>query len=112
VQVLSDPSSTVGAHACAAHAALSKGAARYLRFKYMARDGSASPSTIHLTSGLGGLFRAAFHRARAAIDDRGSALFTTRLLAPVVDFARVDEGAAGFRRGDARSDDAFLKTDE
>jgi rod shape-determining protein MreC len=95
VQVLTDPSSTVGAHALRTRTpGIVEGEPRgTIRFKYMARDGAGiAVDDVIVTSGLGGLFPRGIPIGRVrAIDDRGSALFHYALLAPVVDFARVDE---------------------
>ena len=95
VQVLTDPSSTVGAHSVRARTpGIVEGEPRgTLRFKYMARDGAGlAVDDVIVTSGLGGVFPRGVPIGRVrAIDDRGSALFHYALLAPVVDFARVDE---------------------
>ena len=95
VQVLTDPSSTVGAHAVRTRTpGIVEGESRgTIRFKYMARDGAGlAVDDVIVTSGLGGVFPRAVPIGRVrAIDDRGSALFHYALLAPVVDFARVDE---------------------
>ncbi len=116
VQVLTDPSSTVGAHALRTRTpGIVEGEPRgTLRFKYMARDGAGiAVDDVIVTSGLGGLFPRGIPIGRVrAIDDRGSALFHYALLAPVVDFARVDEVL--LVSGEAMPDltTAFLKTDE
>jgi rod shape-determining protein MreC len=95
VQVLTDPSSTVGAHALRTRTSgIVEGEPRgTLRFKYMARDGAGiAVDDVIVTSGLGGLFPRGVPIGRVrAIDDRGSALFHYAQLAPAVDFARVDE---------------------
>lgn len=95
VQVLTDPSSTVGAHALRTRMpGIVEGEPRgTIRFKYMARDGAGiAVNDVIVTSGLGGLFPRGVPIGRVrAIDDRGSALFHYALVAPVVDFARVDE---------------------
>jgi rod shape-determining protein MreC len=95
VQVLTDPTSTVGAHAVRTRTpGIVEGEPRgTLRFKYMARDGAdIAVNDVIVTSGLGGLFPRGIPIGRVrAIDDRGSALFHYALLVPVVDFARVDE---------------------
>lgn len=95
VQVLTDPSSTVGAHALRTRTpGIVEGEPRgTIRFKYMARDGAGlAIDDVVVTSGLGGVFPRGVPIGRVrAIDDRGSALFHYALLAPVVDFARVDE---------------------
>jgi rod shape-determining protein MreC len=59
----------------------------------MARDGAGiAVDDVIVTSGLGGVFPRGVPIGRVrAIDDRGSALFHYALLAPAVDFARVDE---------------------
>jgi len=95
VQVLTDPSSTVGAHALRTRTpGIVEGDPRgTIRFKYMARDGAGmAVGDVIVTSGLGGVFPRGVPIGRVrAIDDRGSALFHYALIAPVVDFARVDE---------------------
>ena len=95
VQVLTDPSSTVGAHAVRTRTpGIVEGETRgTIRFKYMARDGaSLAVGDVLVTSGLGGVFPRGVPIGRVrAIDDRGSALFHYALLTPVVDFGRVDE---------------------
>lgn len=95
VQVLTDPSSTVGAHALRTRTpGIVEGEPRgTIRFKYMARDGAGiAVDDVIVTSGLGGVFPRGVPIGRVrAIDDRGSALFHYALLAPAVDFARVDE---------------------
>src|SRR5262245_4201675 len=95
VQVLTDPSSTVGAHSVRTRTpGIVEGESRgTIRFKYMARDGAGlAVDDVIVTSGLGGVFPRGVPIGRVrAIDDRGSALFHYALLAPIVDFARVDE---------------------
>jgi rod shape-determining protein MreC len=95
VQVLTDPASTVGAHVVRTRTpGIVEGEARgALRFKYMARDGNAiEVGDLIVTSGHGGLFPRGIPVGRVrSIDDRGSALFHFAVLAPLVDFARVDE---------------------
>lgn len=95
VQVLTDPTSTVGAHAVRTRTpGIVEGDPRgTLRFKYMARDGAGlAVEDVIVTSGHGGLFPRGIPIGRVrAIDDRGSALFHYAMLVPVVDFARLDE---------------------
>jgi rod shape-determining protein MreC len=95
VQVLTDPTSTVGAHAVRTRTqGIVEGEPRgTLRFKYMARDGSGIQiGDLVVTSGAGGLFPRGIPIGRVrAIDDRGSALFHYAQLTPAVDFARIDE---------------------
>ena len=95
VQVLTDPSSTVGAHALrTCTPGIVEGEPRgTLRFKYMARYGAGiAVDDVIVTSGLGGLFPRGIPVGRVrAIDDRGSALFHYAQLVPAVDFARIDE---------------------
>jgi rod shape-determining protein MreC len=95
VQVLTDPASTVGAHAVRTRTqGIVEGDPRgTIRFKYMARDGSdMQVGDLVVTSGQGGVFPRGIPIGRVrAIDDRGSALFHYAALQPVVDFARVDE---------------------
>ena len=95
VQVLTDPSSTVGAHVVRTRTpGIVEGEPRgTIRFKYMARDGAGlEVGDVIVTSGLGGVFPRGVPIGRVrAIDDRGSALFHYASLTPVVDFGRVDE---------------------
>jgi rod shape-determining protein MreC len=95
VQVLTDPASTVGAHAVRTRTAgIVEGEPRgTIRLKYMARDGAGiQVGDLVVTSGLGGLFPRGLPIGRVrAIDDRGSALFHYAQLTPAVDFARIDE---------------------
>jgi rod shape-determining protein MreC len=95
VQVLTDPASTVGAHAVRSRTpGVVEGEPRgTLRFKYMARDGTGlQVGDLVVTSGLGGVFPRGIPIGRVkAIEDRGAALFSYATLEPAVDFARLDE---------------------
>jgi rod shape-determining protein MreC len=95
VQVLTDPASTVGAHAVRTRTTgIVEGEPRgTLRFKYMAREGGGiQVGDLIVTSGAGGLSPRGIPVGRVrAIDDRGSALFSYAQLDPAVDFARIDE---------------------
>jgi rod shape-determining protein MreC len=95
VQVLTDPASTVGAHAVRSRTpGVVEGDPRgTLRFKYMARDGTGlQVGDLVVTSGLGGVFPRGIPVGRVkAIEDRGAALFSFAALEPAVDFARLDE---------------------
>ena len=95
IQVLTDPASTVGAHAVRARTVgIVEGEARgTMRFKYMARDGSRlAVGDLIVTSGQGGVFPRGVPIGRVrAIDDRGSALFHYAAISAAVDFARIDE---------------------
>ena len=95
IQVLTDPASTVGAHVVRTRTAgIVEGDPRgTMRLKYMAREGGGiQVGDLVVTSGAGGVFPRGIPVGRVrAIDDRGSALFHYAALAPVVDFARVDE---------------------
>ncbi len=95
IQVLTDPASTVGAHVVRTRTpGIVEGEPRgTLRFKYMARDGiSIRVGDVLVTSGQGGLFPRGIPIGRVqAIDDRGAALFHYAVLAPAVDFSKVDE---------------------
>ncbi|MBM3220551.1 MAG: rod shape-determining protein MreC [Candidatus Rokubacteria bacterium] len=95
IQVLTDPASTVGAHVVRTRTAgIVEGEPRgTMRLKYMAREGGGiQVGDLVVTSGAGGVFPRGIPIGRVrAIDDRGSALFHYAVLAPVVDFARVDE---------------------
>jgi rod shape-determining protein MreC len=95
VQLLTDPASTVGAHAVSTRTAgIVEGQARgTMRFKFMARDGAGlKVGDLVVTSGVGGLIPRGLPIGRVqSIDDRGSALFHFAVLAPAVDFARLDD---------------------
>jgi len=95
VQVITDPTSTVGAHVVRTRTAgIVEGETRgTLRFKYAARDGEApAVGDLVVTSGAGGLFPRGIPVGRVrAVDDRGSALFHYAVLTPMVDFARLEE---------------------
>jgi rod shape-determining protein MreC len=95
VQVLIDPTSTVGAHVVRTRTAgIVEGDARgTLRFKYMARDAAGiQVGDVLVTSGQGELFPRGIPIGRVhTIDDRGPALFHYAALEPAVDFARVDD---------------------
>ena len=95
VQLLNDPASTVGAIVQRTRTAgLVEGdAGGAVRFKFMARDGArVAPGDIVVTSGLGNLFPKGLPIGRVvAIEDKGSALFHFAVLAPAVDFGRVEE---------------------
>jgi len=95
VQLLNDPTSTVGAVVQRTRTAgLVEGEpSGGLRFKFMARDGSGvTPGDLIVTSGVGTLFPKGIPVGRiTAIEDKGSALFHFALVAPAVDFARVEE---------------------
>ena len=95
IQLLNDPASTVGAVVQRTRTAgLVEGdAGGSLRFKFMARDGaSVAPGDLVVTSGLGTLFPKGLPVGRVIkIEDKGSALFHFAILAPAVDFSRVEE---------------------
>lgn len=95
VQLLTDPASTVGALVQRTRTAgLVEGdAAGAIRFKYMARDGSqVAAGDLIVTSGFGSVFPKGLPIGRiVAVEDKGSALFHFGIVAPAVDFARVEE---------------------
>ena len=95
VQLLTDPTSTVGAVVQRTRTAgLVEGdAGGVLRFKFMARDGAqVARGDVIVTSGLGNLFPKGLPVGRVAvIEDKGSALFHFAVIAPAVDFSRVEE---------------------
>ena len=95
VQVLTDPTSTVGAHVLRTRTpGIVEGDPRgTLRFKFMARDGASIQSgDMLVTAGQGGLFPRGIPIGTVrSIDNRGAALFHYADLTPAVDFARVDE---------------------
>lgn len=95
IQLLNDPASTVGSVVQRTRTAgLVEGdAGGAVRFKFMARDGaSVAPGDLVVTSGLGTLFPKGLPVGRVVrIEDKGSALFHFAVLAPAVDFSRVEE---------------------
>ncbi len=95
VQVLTDPTSTVGAHVLRTRTpGIVEGDPRgTLRFKFMSRDGASIQSgDLLVTAGQGGLFPRGIPIGTVrSIDNRGAALFHYAELTPAVDFARVDE---------------------
>jgi rod shape-determining protein MreC len=106
IQVLTDPASTVGAHAVRTRTVgIVEGDPRgTMRLKYMAREGSGiQAGDLIVTSGAGGVFPRGIPIGRVrAIDNRGSALFHYAVLTPAVDVARVDEVL--LLTGDTRQD--------
>jgi rod shape-determining protein MreC len=95
VQLLNDPASTVGAMVQRTRTpGLVEGdPGGSVRFKFMARDGAGIVvgDTV-VTSGQGNVFPKGLPVGRViAIEDKGSALFHFAVVAPVVDFARVEE---------------------
>src|SRR5262249_5984658 len=95
VQLLTDPASTVGALVQRTRTAgLVEGdAAGTVRFKFMARDGSqVAAGDLVVTSGFGNVFPKGLPIGRiVAVEDKGSALFHYGIVAPAVDFERVEE---------------------
>jgi rod shape-determining protein MreC len=95
VQLLNDPTSTVGAVVQRTRTpGLVEGEpGGGVRFKFMARDGAGvTAGDLIVTSGLGTLFPKGIPVGRVkAIEDKGSALFHFAVVAPMVDFARLDE---------------------
>jgi rod shape-determining protein MreC len=95
VQLINDPASTVGAivQRTRTPGLVEGDAGGVVRFKFMARDGAqVAPGDLIVTSGLGSLFPKGLPVGRViAIEDKGSALFHFAVVAPAVDFARVEE---------------------
>jgi len=95
VQLLNDPASTVGAvvQRTRTPGLVEGDAAGAIRFKFMARDGAQVASgDLIVTSGLGTLFPKGLPIGRiVAVEDKGSALFHFAIVAPAVDFSRVEE---------------------
>ena len=95
VQLLNDPASTVGAVVQRTRTAgLVEGdAGGTVRCKFMARDGaSVTLGDLVVTSGLGTTFPKGLPVGRVVkVEDKGSALFHFAVLAPAVDFSRVEE---------------------
>ena len=95
IQLLNDPASAVAVMVqrtrTAGVAEGEPGGA--VRLKFMARDGGGvQVGDLIVTSGLGGVFPKGLPVGRVtAVEDKGSALFHYALLAPVTDFARVEE---------------------
>ena len=95
VQLISDPASTVGAvvQRTRTPGLVEGDAGGVVRFKFMARDGAqVARGDYIVTSGLGSLFPKGLPVGRViAIEDKGSALFHFAVVAPAVDFSRVEE---------------------
>jgi rod shape-determining protein MreC len=95
VQLINDPASTVGAvvQRTRTPGLVEGDAGGLVRFKFMARDGAqVARGDYIVTSGLGSLFPKGLPVGRVvAIEDKGSALFHFAVVAPAVDFARVEE---------------------
>ncbi len=95
IQLLNDPASTVGAivQRTRTPGLVEGDAGGTVRFKFMARDGTRVASgDLVVTSGLGNLFPKGLPIGRVlTVEDKGSALFHFAILAPAVDFARVEE---------------------
>jgi rod shape-determining protein MreC len=95
IQLVNDPASTVGAMIQRTRTAgLVEGeAGGAIRFKFMARDGAqVALGDLVVTSGLGSQFPKGLPIGRVVtVEDKGSALFHFAVIAPVVDFSRVEE---------------------
>jgi len=95
IQLLNDPSSTVGALVQRTRTpGLVEGDPRgTVRFKFMARDGAGiAAGDLIVTSGHGNVFPKGLPVGRVtAIEDKGSALFHFAVLAPLADFTRLEE---------------------
>ena len=95
VQLINDPVSTVGAivQRTRTPGLVEGDAGGLVRFKFMARDGAqVAAGDVIVTSGLGSLFPKGLPVGRVvAIEDKGSALFHFAVVAPAVDFARIEE---------------------
>jgi rod shape-determining protein MreC len=113
VQVLTDPASTVGAHAVSSRTAgIVEGQARgTMRFKFMAREGAAlQVGDLVVTSGVGGLTPRGIPIGRIeAIDNRGSALFHYAALTPAVDLSRLEEVLLVTNQGSPPDVTAFFR---
>jgi len=95
VQLLNDPTSTVGAVVQRTRTpGLVEGEpGGGVRFKFMARDGAGvAAGDLIVTSGLGTLFPKGIPVGRVtAVEDKGSALFHFAVLAPAVDASKIEE---------------------
>lgn len=95
IQLLNDPASTVGAvvQRTRAQGMVEGEPGGGLRLKFLAREGAGvQAGDLIVTSGVGGLFPRGLPVGRvSAVEERASGLFRYAGLAPVVDFARVEE---------------------
>jgi rod shape-determining protein MreC len=94
IQLLNDPASTVGGVVQRTRTpGLVEGYTEgSVRLKFMARGAQVEVGDLVVTSGVGNLFPKGLPIGRVvAIQDKGSALFHFAVLAPAVDFARVEE---------------------
>jgi rod shape-determining protein MreC len=94
IQLLNDPTSTVGGvvQRTRTHGLVEGHTGGTVRLKFMARGAQVEMGDLVVTSGVGNLFPKGLPIGRViAIQDKGSALFHFAVLAPAVDFARVEE---------------------
>jgi len=94
IQLLNDPASTVGGLVQRTRTpGLVEGHTEgTVRLKFMARGAQVEVGDLVVTSGVGNLFPKGLPIGRVvAIQDKGSALFHFAVLAPAVDFARIEE---------------------
>ena len=95
IQLLNDPRSTVTATVQRSRAVgvVEGEPGGRVRFKFLARDRQGiQTGDLIVTSGLGELFPKGLPVGRVtSVEEKGSALFYYAVLAPVVDFARVEE---------------------
>jgi rod shape-determining protein MreC len=95
IQLLNDPGSAVAATVQRSRAVgvVEGEPGGRIRFKFLARDrGGIQAGDLIVTSGLGDLFPKGLPVGRVTrVEEKGSALFYYAFLAPVVDFARVEE---------------------
>lgn len=95
IQLLNDPSSTVTATVQRSRAVgvVEGEPGGRVRFKFLARDRQGiQTGDLIVTSGLGELFPKGLPVGRVtAVEEKGSALFHYAVLAPLADFARVEE---------------------
>ena len=94
IQLINDPASTVGGVIQRTRTpGLVEGHTEgSVRLKFMARGAQVEVGDLVVTSGVGNLFPKGLPIGRVvAIQDKGSALFHFAVLAPAVDFARVEE---------------------
>ena len=95
VQLLNDPASSVGAivQRTRTEGLVEGEPGGAVRFKFMARDGAGiTPGDLIVTSGHGQVFPKGLPIGRVtAVEDKGSALFHFAILAPAVNFGRLEE---------------------
>jgi rod shape-determining protein MreC len=112
IQLINDPSSTVGAmvRRTRIQGVVEGEASGSLRYKYLAREsGGVQAGDVIVTSGLGGVFPKGLPVGRVSrVEERTSGLFQYAWLSPAVDLSRVEEVLFLVERSEADLEAFFL----